>query len=158
MLGAPRRSWPASWAPSISEVEAAGTFVQDSQLGGRQSCNMRPYDPIVIANGLEPFDFHQFAPFNDDSFAVYRGTGVEASDWELHRDTDEWLLLLQGSVTVEILTDQDQHLVPLVAGQLTVVPRGCWHRHTKIVDVVELYYTPGTSEESSEADPRQHSH
>lgn len=117
--------------------------------------SMLAYDPVAVANGLEPFDFHEFAPFNAGAFAVYRGTGVDASDWELHRDTDEWLFVLEGSVTIEILTDADRHFVPLVAGQFTVVPKGHWHRHTKVVDVIELYYTPGSCEESSDVDPRR---
>jgi mannose-6-phosphate isomerase-like protein (cupin superfamily) len=116
---------------------------------------MHIFDPIAVANGLEPFDFHEFGPFNNASFAVFRGTGVDASNWELHCDTDELLFVLEGSVKVEILTDGDRRIVPLVAGQFTVVPKGCWHRHIDIVDLVEMHYTPGTSEESTELDPRK---
>lgn len=116
---------------------------------------MRSYDPVTIAAGRDPFDFHEFAPFNGAAFAVYRGSGVDASPWEIHRDTDEWLMVLQGSVTIEILSDTDRHLVPLVTGQFVIVPRGHWHRHTKVRDVVELYFTPGTSAESDADDPRR---
>jgi mannose-6-phosphate isomerase-like protein (cupin superfamily) len=115
---------------------------------------MISYDPLEIAAGRDPFDFHEFASFNGAAFAVYRGTGVETSPWEIHRDTDEWLMLLRGSVTIEILTDTNRHLIPLVAGQFTIVPQGRWHRHTKVHDVVELYYTPGATDESHADDPR----
>lgn len=115
---------------------------------------MRSYDPIAIAATREPFDFHEFAPFNQAAFAVYHGDGVEASPWEIHRDTDEWLMVLRGSVTIEILTDADRHLIPLAAGQFTIVPRGLWHRHTKVHDVTEIYFTPGSTDESNADDPR----
>jgi hypothetical protein len=36
-------------------------------------------------------------------------------------------------------------------------PVGCWHRRHNVVDVIELSCTPGTSEGSSDADPRPHS-
>lgn len=115
---------------------------------------MHCYDPIAIARTRPAFDFHEFAPFNGASFAVYHGTDVEEAEWEIHHDTDEWLMLLEGSVTIEILTDTDRHLVPLTPGQFMIVPRGHWHRHTRIRDVVEIYFTPGTYEVSTAADPR----
>ena len=115
---------------------------------------MRSFDPIAVANGREPFDFHEFAPFNSGSFAVFRGTGVDASDWERHDDTDELLFVLAGTVTVEILTDDSSDSVPLTAGQLVVVPRGHWHRHRDVVDLVEMYLTPGSTEQSDADDPR----
>ncbi len=112
------------------------------------------YEPAALARTLEPFDFHEFAPFNGASFAVFRGDNVDSSDWELHSDTDELLFVLQGSVTVEILTVPASERHDLVAGQFVVVPRGLWHRHFDIRDLIELYFTPGESIQSSEADPR----
>lgn len=116
---------------------------------------MPSYDPIAIANMREPFDFHEFARFNDGSFAVFRGDGVESSDWEIHRDTDEFLFVLQGSVTLEILTEDSSTDTALTAGQFAVVPKGLWHRHRNVVDLVEMYLTPGQSEQSDALDPRR---
>jgi hypothetical protein len=45
-------------------------------------------------------------------------------------------------------------LVVLTAGLFTVVPRGHWHRHRDVRDLVELYFTPGTSLASDAHDPR----
>ncbi|MEL7209153.1 MAG: cupin domain-containing protein [Actinomycetota bacterium] len=115
---------------------------------------MHSFDPVAVAHTREPFDFHEFAPFNERAFAVFRGDGVEASEWEIHRDTDEFLFVLAGSVTVEILTDDASEEIDLVAGQFAVVPRGHWHRHRDIVDLVEMYFTPGGSEQSDAEDPR----
>jgi mannose-6-phosphate isomerase-like protein (cupin superfamily) len=115
---------------------------------------MPQYDPMSVAQDLSPFDFHEFAPFNSASFAVFHGDGVEASDWELHPDTDELLFVLRGSVTVEVLMADTSEKHDLTAGQFVVVPRGLWHRHVDIRDLVELYFTPGTSVQSSLEDPR----
>ena len=115
---------------------------------------MKALDPVAIAVAREPFDFHEFAPFNDGSFAVFRGDDVAASDWELHRTTDEFVFVLEGSVTVEILTDITSTDVALTAGQFVVVPKGMWHRHRDVVSLVEMYLTPGDSEQSDAEDPR----
>lgn len=116
---------------------------------------MQCFDPAQTASALEPFDFHEFAPFNNGAFPVFRGDGVAASDWELHHDTGELLFVISGSVTVEILTDDDSTSIPLTASQFAVVPRGLWHRHVDVVDLVEMYYTPGASEQSNAPDPRR---
>ncbi|MEO1055881.1 MAG: cupin domain-containing protein, partial [Actinomycetota bacterium] len=83
-----------------------------------------------------------------------RGDDVAVSDWELHPDTDELLMVLNGSVTVEILNDHGAETHPLTAGQCVVVPRGHWHRHRDICDLVEMYFTPGESLQSTADDPR----
>jgi mannose-6-phosphate isomerase-like protein (cupin superfamily) len=118
---------------------------------------MHRYDPLLIAQALQPFDFHQFVAFNDGALAVFRGDGVEQSDWEMHPDTDELLFVLEGSDTIEILAldpGEPSTLVPLTAGTFTVVPRGHWHRHRDVRDLIEFYFTPGTSLASEDDDPR----
>jgi hypothetical protein len=82
---------------------------------------MRIHDPI--ARNLAAFDFQELAPFNDGAFCMYYGDQGDQSDWELHPDTDELLMVLEGSVTVEILTATDRHLLPLTAAQFAVVPK-----------------------------------
>lgn len=115
---------------------------------------MPAYDPAQIAYAREPFDFHEFAPFNGASIAVFRGDGVDVSEWELHPDTDELLFVVSGSVTVEILTDSEPELHHLEAGQFVVVPKGLWHRHRDVRDLIEMYFTPGESLQSTAVDPR----
>jgi hypothetical protein len=115
---------------------------------------MLPCDPVSAAHSLESYGFTPLAQFNGVPFCVLRAPDLDASDWERHPDTDELLMVLEGSVTVEVLTDTDSHLIPLTAGQFTIVPRGRWHRHTMARHVVELFYMPGTSEQSGAVDPR----
>lgn len=115
---------------------------------------MRIHDPVAIARDLSPFDFQELAPFNGAAFCMHYGDQLDRSDWELHPDTDELLMVLSGSVTVEILTDTDRHHVPLAAGQFAIVPKGHWHRHIEVDDVVEMFYTPGATIDSTADDPR----
>lgn len=122
--------------------------------GGLHDPSMPKYDPAEIARTRGPFDFHEFAPFNDAAIAVFRGDGVEVSEWEMHPDTNELLMVLTGSVTVEILTDAGSEDHPLTAGQFAVVPRGLWHRHRDVRDLTEMYLTPGESLRSTALDPR----
>ncbi|MFD5180269.1 cupin domain-containing protein [Nocardia sp. NPDC058379] len=115
---------------------------------------MRNHDPLALATALPPFDFRPITAFNDGEFCVFHGDGLASSDWELHPDTDELLMVLRGSVTVEILTDTDRHRIPLTAGQFAIVPKGHWHRHLDVDHLVEMFYTPGTTIESTAEDPR----
>jgi mannose-6-phosphate isomerase-like protein (cupin superfamily) len=115
---------------------------------------MTAHDPLAIAAGLRPFEFHPFARFNSGDFAVFRGSSVGASQWEMHPDTDELLFVMSGRVTVELLINEWSTLIPLSRGQLVIVPRGVWHRHRDAHDLVELYYTPGRSVASNAEDPR----
>ncbi|MEV6064278.1 cupin domain-containing protein [Nocardia asteroides] len=115
---------------------------------------MDSHDPLALAATLAPFDFQTLAPFNDSAFCFFYGDELPSSDWELHPDTDELLMVLRGKVTVEILTDTDSHRIPLTAGQFVIVPKGHWHRHLDVDHVVELFYTPGATIESTAEDPR----
>jgi mannose-6-phosphate isomerase-like protein (cupin superfamily) len=116
---------------------------------------MKINDPIARARSIESFGFEQLGELNGVPLGVVRAPDLDVvSNWERHRDTDELLMVLQGSVTVEILTDSDSQSVPLTAGQFTVVPTGHWHRHRTPRDLIELFYTPGSSEESTAGDPR----
>ncbi|MEC3915440.1 cupin domain-containing protein [Nocardia sp. CDC160] len=115
---------------------------------------MRIHDPLALAKTLSPFDFQVLEPFNDAAFCMFYGDRLATSSWELHPDTDELLMVLSGRVTVEILTDTARHRLPLTTGQFTIVPKGHWHRHIDADEVVELFLTPGTTLESTAADPR----
>ncbi|MCZ8379984.1 cupin domain-containing protein [Mycobacterium sp. CPCC 205372] len=114
---------------------------------------MQKYDPVALSETLSPFDFREVAPFNGAAFGMYYGDHLAQADWELHPDTDELLMVLRGSVTVEILVGADRQRIPLEAGQFVIVPKGHWHRHVDVREVVELFFTPGATVESTD-DPR----
>lgn len=115
---------------------------------------MRTHDPLALAKTLAPFDFRELAPFNGGAFCMFYGDKLDQADWELHPDTDELLMVLKGSVTVEILTATERHRLPLTAGQFAIVPKGHWHRHVEVEEVVEMFFTPGATVESTTEDPR----
>lgn len=52
----------------------------------------------------------------------------DMSHWEMHPAGDEVLALLSGGVTVVLEQDGDDRAIDLNAGEVCVVPRGCWHR------------------------------
>lgn len=116
---------------------------------------MQRHDPLALAKTLSPFDFRELAPFNGAALCMFYGDRLEQADWELHPDTDELLMVLSGRVTVEILTDSECRRFPLSAAQFVVVPAGHWHRHVEVDDVVELFFTPGDTVESTADDPRR---
>ena len=62
--------------------------------------------------------------------------------------------MLQGSVTVEILNEDTSTDIALTPGQFVVVPKGMWHRHRDVVNLIEMYFTPGNTEQSDAEDPR----
>jgi len=106
---------------------------------------MEKFTPRSIAQADPELAFNAFVGFNDQHFGVFRATVAGPAPWEMHPDTDEFLHVLEGTVSVELYGDDGNEVLPLEAGQLVVVPRGRWHRHVDAVDLVEMYFTPGES-------------
>jgi hypothetical protein len=64
------------------------------------------------------------------------------------------LQVVEGSVDIEVVTDEGSEITTVAAGSVFVVPRGHWHRHRHTRLVKELHLTPGLSNMSFEEDPR----
>ncbi len=62
--------------------------------------------------------------------------------------------MLDGSVDIVVLFDDERRTTTVSAGSLFVVPKGCWHRHHVHAELAELYVTPGRTEHSHADDPR----
>ncbi len=82
-------------------------------------------DKVNLADKLETFDEH-FQPkivgwFNGHKIQVGKVRGEFV--WHSHPDTDDFFLVLKGSLTIQ-LRDRD---VELREGELYVVPRGVEH-------------------------------
>jgi quercetin dioxygenase-like cupin family protein len=114
---------------------------------------VQAHNLVDALDGLGQVEFKQLGSFNRGSVGVYWAeSGI--SPWELHPEDEELLYVIEGHVTVEILTETDRIDVPVGEGSAFVVPRNHWHRH-KIDGVVkEMYVTPGRSETSFADDPR----
>jgi mannose-6-phosphate isomerase-like protein (cupin superfamily) len=102
-------------------------------LGGR------PPEPI------EPFGF------NGCVCGVASFTGCPP--WELHGDGDELLHVLAGSTTLTLRETGGETARILRAGDLAIVPQGCWHRNDAPSGVTILYLSPRDGGRNSWDDP-----
>jgi len=114
---------------------------------------VQPHNLVDALKGIGEVEFKQLDAFNRGNVGVYWArTGV--SPWERHPDDEELLYVIEGHVTIEILTDTERVEVSVPEGSAFVVPRNHWHRH-KVEDIVkEMYVTPGKSDTSFADDPR----
>ena len=131
--------------PGAARPSAAPSNAGSQPVGGvSQRTMMRSWMLIALSTSrgstpsLRPRLRGRSTAANSPSFgrpapALVHGT--------MHRDTDELLFALEGSVTIELFGNSVASLV---------APRGRWHRHVNAVDLVELSHTPGQSLGSDE--------
>ena len=114
---------------------------------------MEAHDIASAFAGLGEVEFRRLASFNGGEVGVFwASSGL--SPWERHPDDEEFLQVIEGTVEIEVLTDDASRVTTVDAGSCFVVPRNRWHRHRHTGLVKELYLTPGRSEMSFEDDPR----
>jgi quercetin dioxygenase-like cupin family protein len=103
--------------------------------------------------GIGEVEFTTLFEFNRGAVGVFwAGDGV--SPWERHPTDEELIYVIEGRVTLEVLTADGSVDVPVTEGSAFVVPRNHWHRHKHDGVVKEMYVTPGPSEVSFAEDPR----
>jgi mannose-6-phosphate isomerase-like protein (cupin superfamily) len=73
--------------------------------------------------------------------------------WELHTAGDELLHVLDGEVNFTVREPSGEITRPLRAGDLAIVPRGCWHRGDSPGGVVVVFLTPVDGNRHSFEDP-----
>ncbi len=93
------------------------------------------------------------AQLNGSTVGVVRFSG--RTPWERH-EGDELLHILEGEVFVEILGEGAITSGLARAGEVVVVPRGCWHRQHARMRTTLLFVTDGTDVSTAE-DPRRDS-
>ena len=96
--------------------------------------------------------FANLSAFRDG--AIYAGRFEGTSPWERHPNGDEIVQILEGSVTLTIMTDDGPQVLEMSAGMLTVVPQGAWHRFEAKDVVAVMTATPAPTEHTSADDPR----
>ncbi len=104
----------------------------------------------TIENGMVSF-------WTLDSFgggSVWVGQWMGESPWEMHRDSDEMLQMLDGTVEITLLADAGTQKHQLKQGTIFVVPKGIWHRQSSRNRVLQMGVTPGRTEHSMADDPR----
>lgn len=113
-------------------------------------------DPINLAAKLrtfsEPWQPRTVGQFNGHDLMVAKLHG--AFTWHKHDDTDDFFLVLQGQLTLQ-LRDRE---VRLAQGELFVVPKGVEHRpvaeEEAHVLLIERAGTPNTGDPATAA-PRR---
>lgn len=128
---------------------------------------MEAHNVDQILDGLGEMEFKKIVPFNDGHVGAFWSGAPEpgeasAGPWEIHPETEELLMCVEGSIEVQILElepgpaplESDLRKIKLGAGEFTVVPRGHWHRHRATEAFREFYLTPGRTEHSNATDPR----
>jgi mannose-6-phosphate isomerase-like protein (cupin superfamily) len=63
--------------------------------------------------------------------ALHHASGphdVHYPTWEMHPEGDELLILLSGSLSVELREEETERTAPLSPQAALVVPAGVWHR------------------------------
>jgi mannose-6-phosphate isomerase-like protein (cupin superfamily) len=106
-----------------------------------------------VLQGLDELEFRQLGNVAGGNIGVY-WSGVGTSPWELHPADDELLYVIEGGVTIEILTETEAVEIDLREGSYLVIPRNHWHRHKVDTFAREMYVTPALCETSFAEDPR----
>jgi mannose-6-phosphate isomerase-like protein (cupin superfamily) len=94
---------------------------------------------------IEPFEFHGCYC----AAASFKGN----PPWELHTTGDELLYILPGSSSLTVRGPEGEMLRNLRAGDLVVVPKGCWHRNDAPEGVTMLRVTPREGNQHRWEDP-----
>jgi mannose-6-phosphate isomerase-like protein (cupin superfamily) len=61
---------------------------------------------------------------------------------ERHRDGDELLIVIAGRVRV-LIDDEPAESLEVGAGEVCIVPQGCWHRVQPLEPSRLIHMTPG---------------
>ena len=105
---------------------------------------------INLAEKLALFDSHWdpkvIADYNDNEIMVVKFQG--AFPFHLHEDTDDFFLVLEGEMVMEIEGDA-AHVVK--AGELFVVPKGVTHRPRAEAECKVLLIEPKGEPNSGDA-------
>jgi mannose-6-phosphate isomerase-like protein (cupin superfamily) len=119
--------------------------------------NENVFSALEEISKLEEMEFQTLAMFNSGSVGVFWSEAGGQGPWEMHPDCEEFLMVLEGAIELEILPEGGGPAKRrrLCSGELTVIPRRCWHRHLMLEKTKELYLTPGPTQHSHDEDPRQ---
>jgi mannose-6-phosphate isomerase-like protein (cupin superfamily) len=78
---------------------------------------------------------------------------VGSPPWEFHGDGDELIHVLSGQTRLTVREAGEDRVRTLGAGDLAVVPKGCWHRNDAPDGVTLFHMTPSQGNRHSWDDP-----
>ncbi|GAA4532310.1 cupin domain-containing protein [Amycolatopsis samaneae] len=86
--------------------------------------------PLDLSTALAGFDAiwspRIVANINDYDVRIAKVAGEHV--WHVHRDTDEFFLVLDGELDIAVREEDGERVVTLPKGSLFVVPRGVFHK------------------------------
>src|SRR5215813_14467 len=94
---------------------------------------------------IEPFDFH--------GCICGVASFIGRPPWEFHSSDDELLHVLAGSSQLTVRQGGEELVRTLRAGDLVIIPKGCWHRNEAPEGVTMLHMTPREGGRHSWVDP-----
>ena len=97
--------------------------------------------------------FSKVSSWGPGEGGVFVGGFEGTSAWERHPRGDELVQIIRGSTKLTIMRGGNATELSLNAGELTVVPRGLWHRFVSDSGVTVLTVTPQPTEHSSDERP-----
>lgn len=98
----------------------------------------QPVDLQTVLEGFtEPWSPRIVAYLNDYDIRLARFAGEHI--WHVHENTDEFFLVLDGTIHIEL---RDTERVTLDAQQAFVVPKGVWHKPSSPSGAVVLLVEP----------------
>jgi mannose-6-phosphate isomerase-like protein (cupin superfamily) len=80
---------------------------------------------------------------NNCGVGIQRYKGVPP--WEIHRDSDELLYVLDGEMELTVVGDDGPETVEMSGGMIVVVPKARWHRPVAKTMVTLFSATPYTN-------------
>ena len=96
--------------------------------------------------------FMKLTDFRDG--ALFAASFSGSSGWERHLKGDEIVQIIEGATRLDIVVDDEIESHQLQAGNLLVVPRGCWHQFVSKHGVKVMTATPQPTEHLHVDDPR----
>lgn len=103
-----------------------------------------PLTPVVLADALGSFT-DQWSPrivttINDYDVRVAKVHGEHV--WHTHDNTDEFFLVIDGELRIELREDDGERTVVLPEGAVFTVPRGIQHRPSAHIPTQILVLEP----------------
>lgn len=108
------------------------------------------YQPINIRSKFNLFS-EQWSPkiiaqMNDYQFKIAKIQGVFV--WHSHPETDETFIIIDGEMVIEFR----DRIIPLVAGEMLIVPKGVEHRPVAAKECLILMVEPAGTVNTGDTD------
>jgi mannose-6-phosphate isomerase-like protein (cupin superfamily) len=112
------------------------------------------FSKVSFLNGRAPKTTDEEAKGAFVLLSEYRNGGIYIahysgfSEWEKHCNEDEFVQVLDGRTTLNLLDKNQEQRNSLIAGEILIVPKNIWHRFESPDGVKVMTITPQPTEYS----------